>query len=64
MTDGFSVKSQETQRVLKRRNQAEVLSDEASELFIQNEAIWMVILSLAPALIGFLIMLIAWIALH
>jgi hypothetical protein len=30
----------------------------------KNEAIWMVILSLAPALIGFLIMLIAWIAVH
>ncbi len=30
----------------------------------QNEAIWMVIVSLAPVLIGFLIMLIAWIALH
>ncbi len=30
----------------------------------KNEAVWMVILSLAPALIGFLIMLIAWIALH
>ncbi len=30
----------------------------------KNEAVWMVILSLAPALIGFLIMLIAWIAVH